>query len=38
MKNPEAFEDPTPMIYQDERDLSTMLSFLEQEGVLSEAA
>lgn len=37
MKNPDHFEDPTPLLFQDNRDLETMMAFLEQEGVLSEA-
>uniref|UniRef100_A0A6U4J0F9 Thioredoxin domain-containing protein n=1 Tax=Hemiselmis andersenii TaxID=464988 RepID=A0A6U4J0F9_HEMAN len=38
MKNPEAFEDATPLLYQDERDLDTMLRFLNEQGVLAPAA
>eukprot|EP00960_Hanusia_phi_P065153 766006-Hanusia_phi.AAC.2 len=35
MKDPEVFEDATPVLFQGERNFEGMLSFLEQEGVLS---
>ena len=34
MKNPEAFEDSTPVLYEGNRDLDSMLQFLEAQGVL----
>eukprot|EP00285_Hemiselmis_virescens_P011719 CAMPEP_0173393678 /NCGR_PEP_ID=MMETSP1356-20130122/22247_1 /TAXON_ID=77927 ORGANISM="Hemiselmis virescens, Strain PCC157" /NCGR_SAMPLE_ID=MMETSP1356 /ASSEMBLY_ACC=CAM_ASM_000847 /LENGTH=214 /DNA_ID=CAMNT_0014351735 /DNA_START=79 /DNA_END=723 /DNA_ORIENTATION=+ len=37
MKNPEAFEDATPLLYQDERNFESMLTFINNE-VIAKAA
>lgn len=38
MKDPEAFEDATPVLYQKQRDFDSMFEFLKEEQVLATAA
>ena len=38
MKDPEVYEDATPVLFQGERNFEGMLEFLVQEGVLSTPA